>query len=76
MRRVVGKGADAELVLTSIQTRLTALECRVRHLEKIEDTRNTVWWRRLLFRVDGWPRAGIVASERSWRPWHRWLPPS
>jgi len=45
---------------------------RVRLLEKMIDTANTPLWKRILFRIDGWPRWTVVADCQAWRPWHRW----
>jgi hypothetical protein len=60
-------------LLPASQRRVASLEERVRKLEKHEDTRGSVWWKRLLFRIDGWPRAGVIASHPAWRPWRRWF---
>lgn len=36
------------------------------------DTLQTRWWKRLWFRVDGWPgQRNLNAESRAWRPWHR-----
>lgn len=45
---------------------------RIRMLEKMLDTRATPLWKRILFRVDGWPSWSIVAKNPAWRPWRRW----
>lgn len=35
------------------------------------DTLQTPWWKRLWFRLDGWPgQRDLNAERRSWRPWH------
>lgn len=44
----------------------------VRDHEQRFDTLQTRWWKRLWFRIDGWP--GVVnlnADRRASRPWHR-----
>lgn len=44
----------------------------VRDHEQRFETLQTRWWKRLWFRIDGWP--GIVdlnADRRAWRPWRR-----
>lgn len=48
------------------------LQRRVRYLEKVLDTRNTPLWKRILFRIDGWPTWTVVAAKPAWRPWRRW----
>jgi hypothetical protein len=45
---------------------------RLRHIEKMLDTLDTPWWKRLLFRLDGWPPWYRVARAPAWRPWRRW----
>lgn len=45
---------------------------RVRALEKMLDTRATPLWRRVVFRLDGWPPWPVVADKPQWRPWRRW----
>lgn len=45
---------------------------RIRMLEKMLDTRASPLWRRIVFRLDGWPSWATVSSRPSWRPWHRW----
>ena len=53
-------------------------------LSKANSTLDSPSWKRVLFRLDGWPRAVHVAdggsgfhgqrqNGRSWRPWHRWF---
>lgn len=45
---------------------------RVRDLEKRFDTLQSPWWKRLWFRIDGWPGIrDLNADRRAWRPWHR-----
>ena len=36
---------------------------RVRELEEMIDTRSTPFWKRILFRIDGWPPWYIVAEK-------------
>jgi hypothetical protein len=45
---------------------------RVRLIEKMIDTRATRWYKRLVFRADGWPPWYVVAANPQWRPWRRW----
>lgn len=49
---------------------------RVRHLEKCLDTLQTVWWKRVWFRVNGWPGIrDLDAPAPRRRVWHRWVRP-
>lgn len=44
----------------------------VRDHEQRFDTLQTRWWKRLWFRIDGWPgQRNLNAERRAWRPWHR-----
>jgi len=52
--------------------RLDQFADRLRLLEKRLDTLGTPWYRRVLFRLNGWPAWYIVADRPAWRPWHRW----
>ena len=54
----------------SLKVNNEQLCARVRHLEKQLDTAGSPWWKLLWFRIDGWPAWWIVATKRSWRPWH------
>lgn len=63
---------DTEGHINALLARVMAVETRARTLEKHEDTRGSPWYKRLLFRLDGWPRAGVIASKPAWRPWRRW----
>ncbi len=56
----------------SLQTNDEQLAERVRAIEKMIDTRATPLWRRILFRLDGWPPWYIVAERPARRPWRRW----
>lgn len=64
---------DAEGHINGLLLRLMELETRVRQVEKQLDTLGTPLWKRLLFRIDGWPPWWDVAHVRAWRPWHCWL---
>lgn len=60
---------DAEI--DSLTVNVTQLQQRVTDLEKRLDTLQTRWWKRLWFRVDGWPgQIDLNAPRRAWRPWH------
>lgn len=61
---------EAEIV--SLRTNKDLLEMRVRVLERKFDTLETSLWKRLWFRIDGWPgQRNLNAPRRHWRPWHR-----
>lgn len=63
--------AEAEHLMQSFTVRLDELEKTVRdHAERFE-TLQTPLWKRLWFRVDGWPgQRDLNAEKRTWRPWH------
>lgn len=61
---------DARLASLELNQRQQA--ARIRTLEKMLDTRATPLWRRIVFRLDGWPSWTIVVDRPAWRPWHRW----
>lgn len=69
---------DIERVIRDLQHELKikedqrrVLAARIRKLEKYFDTKNSPWWKRIWFRIDGWPTWSIIADRRAWRPWHR-----
>lgn len=59
-------------VIVCHEENIKALQRDVRHIQKQLDTLGTPWWKRLLFRLDGWPAWWIVAPAPAWRPWRRW----
>ncbi len=63
--------ASVEAELSSLKINVAQLQHRTRDLEKRFDTLQTRWWKRLLFRIDGWPgQNDLNAQGRAWRPWH------
>lgn len=60
---------DADTHVRSLWLNYRALAKRVRLLEKMIDTKDSPWWKRLAFRLDGWPPWYRV-GPRSKRPWH------
>jgi hypothetical protein len=45
----------------------------IRDLEKRMLTLQTPLWKRVLFRIDGWPgQKNLNAEKPEWRPWRRW----
>lgn len=63
---------EARVHLAALYARVAELERRLRHTEKQLDTAGSPWWRRLVFRLDGWPAWWVVAGRPRWRPWRRW----
>ena len=59
-----------EARLASLEFNVVQLAGRIRLLEKMIDTKASPWWKRLWFRIDGWPAWYEVAERRSRRPWH------
>lgn len=44
---------------------------RIRHLENCLDTLQSPLWKRIWFRIDGWPgQSNLDAPGRARRPWH------
>jgi hypothetical protein len=63
---------DIRAELNSLKFNDEQLAGRIRKLEKMMDTRSSPLWKRVMFRLDGWPTWCIVADKPSWRPWRRW----
>lgn len=42
------------------------------YFDECEELLDTGVVRLALFRLNGWPRLPVPASEQAWRPWHRW----
>ena len=61
---------EAELIIQSQQARLDALEKLVSDHAQRFDTLQTPWWKRLWFRIDGWPWYDLNGAQQR-RPWHR-----
>jgi hypothetical protein len=53
------------------EAQIIELRQQLRHMQKQLDTLGSPWWKRLWFRIDGWPAWYVVAERRAWRPWHR-----
>jgi hypothetical protein len=64
--------ASLEQEVKSLIVNNEQLAKRLHTLEEMIDTRNTHWWKRLLFRIDGWPPWYVVAPEPANRPWRKW----
>jgi len=64
---------EAQTHIASLTVRVDALEHAVSDHGQRLDTFQTPMWRRLIFRIDGWPGVRDLNAERpSWRPWRRW----
>ena len=64
---------DLQTQITSLQLNEKQLYSRVRLLEKRFETLNTPVWKRILFRIDGWPAWHYVVARPNNRPWRkRW----
>lgn len=60
---------DAEI--DSLLVNVEQLWQLVRDHEQRFDTLQTPLWKRLWFRIDGWPgQNDLNAERRAWRPWH------
>lgn len=81
MRPLTERLADMEAHIESLQQEVASLRFNqtgegqlwhlVRDHEQRFDTLQTGFWKRLWFRVDGWPgRRDLNAERRAWRPWH------
>jgi hypothetical protein len=63
--------ASMEAELVSLRVNVDQLWGLVRDHEQRFDTLQTRWWKRLWFRLDGWPgQNDLNATRRAWRPWH------
>ena len=64
--------SSVEAEIESLWINIGLLFDRVRDTEKRFDTLQSPWWKRLWFRIDGWPGIrDLNAPQRAWRPWHR-----
>jgi hypothetical protein len=63
---------DAQAHIESLWENVRQQSARIRKLEDMIDTRSTPLWKRIVFRLDGWPPWHVVADGPAWRPWRRW----
>lgn len=62
---------EAEQHVRSLSIRIDEAERLLSDHAQRWDTLQTRWWKRLWFRVDGWPGQNDLNAEgRAWRPWH------
>ena len=61
---------EVDALMPHVLSRLDELE-RIQsdHAQRF-DTLQTSLWKRILFRLDGWPGQRDLNGTRSWRPWH------
>ena len=63
--------ASLRAEVRSLQVNVDELWQLVRDHAQRFDTLQTPLWKRLLFRLDGWPgQRDLNADRRAWRPWH------
>jgi hypothetical protein len=61
---------EARLIAQSFSVRINELERRVMDHEQRFDTLQTPLWKRLWFKIDGWPYYDLNGTQQH-RPWHR-----
>jgi hypothetical protein len=60
-----------EQLLRSLTVKVEQLEQVVSDHSQRFDTLQTPLWKRIWFRIDGWPgQCDLNANKRAWRPWH------
>jgi len=53
--------------------RIEELEKMVSDMDQRFDTLQTSRWKRIIFRLDGWPgQLNLNAERPHWRPWRKW----
>jgi hypothetical protein len=62
---------EAVVHLNAQRLQIIELRKQIRFMQKQIDTQGSRWWKKLWFRIDGWPPWWIVAEKRQWRPWHK-----
>lgn len=55
--------ASLRAEVEALKAQRRELAGRVRRLEEMVDTRSSWWWKRLWWRVDGWPPWHVVGSR-------------
>lgn len=62
---------DRDAEIASLKENVRLLWDDVRDMQKRFDTLQTPLWKRVWFRIDGWPgQNNLNAPGRSRRPWH------
>lgn len=73
MKRPVYASEEGQLRDASQDDRIAELERIVSDMDQRFDTLQTPLWKRIMFRIDGWPGQRNLNAERpAWRPWRRW----
>jgi hypothetical protein len=63
--------SDRDAEIDSLMVNVDQLWGELRDVQKRLDTLQTPLWKRLWFRIDGWPgMKNLNADKRAWRPWH------
>lgn len=62
---------DAEAEIASLKVNVEQLWAIAHDHNKRFDTLQTRWWKRLWFRIDGWPGQMNLNGEQKPRPWHK-----
>lgn len=57
--------------IESLTVNLTQAQREIRILQKQVETLWTPLWKRVWFRINGWPWYEVVERPKP-RPWHRW----
>lgn len=63
--------SSVEAEIASLKANQDQLWAEVRDHGKRFDTLQTPLWKRIWFRIDGWPGQCNLNGKRAWRPWHR-----
>ena len=61
---------EAEVHIQSLTVRVEELEWMVSDHNQRFDTLQTPFWKRIWFKIDGWPWYDLNGVQRH-RPWHR-----
>jgi hypothetical protein len=61
---------EAEVHIASLTERVLELERKVSDHSQRFDTLQTPWWKRVWFKIDGWPWYDLNGTQCH-RPWHR-----
>lgn len=61
---------DRDAEIASLKENVRLLWDDVRDMQKRFDTLQSPLWKRVWFRIDGWPGQRDLNGRRAWRPWH------
>lgn len=68
--------SEAQQHVESLTSRVDQLEAIVFEHSRRFDTLQTPLWKRIWFRIDGWPGQSNLGAKAPtyprWRPWRRW----